>query len=87
MALTEQIVTTGSWLEDGQIQVKRSTHVLDNGVRVAERLPHRHVLEPGQDVSTEDARVQRVCSALWTVEVVAEFNRKKAEAEAARIRS
>lgn len=73
MSLTEQTVTIGSWLEDGQIQVKRITYILEDGIRIAERLPHRHVIEPGQDVSTEDSRVQQVCSVLWTTKVIEDY--------------
>ena len=76
--LTEYIVTVGSWLEDGQIQVKRTIHILENGVRIAERLPHRHVVAPGDDVSGEDSRVRVVAQALHTPEVIAAYEAAKA---------
>ena len=71
MALTEQIVTVGSWLEDSQLQVKRMTYILDEtGTRVAERPPHRHVLAPGDDTTQEDVRVRAVADLLWTPAVI-----------------
>ena len=73
MALTENTVTTGTWLEDGQIQVKRMTYIEKGGVRIAERPPHRHVVAPGDDVAGEDARVQAVAAVLWTPAVIQAF--------------
>ena len=34
---------------------------------------HRHVIAPGQDYSQEDARVQAICAAMHTPEVVAAY--------------
>ena len=34
---------------------------------------HRHVIAPGDDYSGEDTRVQGVCAALHTAEVVAAY--------------
>ena len=77
MALTEHTVTVGSWLEDGQINVKRSTFVLRDGVRIAEQI-HRHVLAPGDDTTLEDARVQAVASLLWAPEVIQAYRDQQA---------
>jgi len=84
MALTEQtLISHIGILEDGQIQIRRSRRIFDGEVMIAETY-HRHVVEPGQDTSTEDSRVRSVCSVLWTPAVVTEFLRKRAEAEARR---
>jgi hypothetical protein len=34
---------------------------------------HRHVVAPGDDYSGEDARVQAICAATHTAEVVAAY--------------
>ena len=34
---------------------------------------HRHVVAPGDDYSAEDARVQAICEATHTAEVVAAY--------------
>lgn len=71
MALSEQTVLSAiTILEDGQIQVRRSRRVFDGVERIAEQY-HRHVLDPGDDVTSEDARVRAVCTALWTPAVIA----------------
>ena len=80
--LTEQtIISAITILEDGQLQIRRSRRILDNGVQIAEQY-HRHVLAPGDALAAEDARVQAVARVLWTPEVVTEYRRKRAEAEA-----
>jgi len=34
---------------------------------------HRHVVSPGDDYSAEDARVQAICAAVHTDEVIAAY--------------
>ena len=51
------------------IQVRRADIISRDGVEIA-RSYHRHVVSPGDDVSTEPAEVQAVAGALWTSEVV-----------------
>ncbi len=79
--ITEQIGYTMEVLEDGQIQVKRVTHVLRDGMEIAKTL-HRHVLAPGDGIKAQDPRVAAVAAAVWTEEVVDIFAAKKAEREA-----
>lgn len=70
------VISHISILEDGQIQVRRTRRVLDNGELIGER--HlRFVLEPGQDVSSYPQRLQRICSAVWTPQVIADYNAAK----------
>mgnify|MGYP001576959782 CR=1 FL=1 len=64
-------------LEDGQLQIRRSHRVFDGAEMIAEQY-HRHVLEPGQDLTAEDARVRRVATLLWTPAVITEYERQKA---------
>ena len=78
MAFTEDTTITGTWFTDGQIHVKRTTHILENGIRIAERSPHRHVLAPGDDTAQEDAQVRAVASVLWTPAVVQAYRDARA---------
>ena len=60
MALTEKtVIGSRDVLEDGQIQVRRDTVILKDGIEIS-RTYHRHVVAPGDDVSQEDISVQRI---------------------------
>ena len=75
MALTkETIVDKIEVLENGIVQVRTATRVLEDGVALSSSF-HRHFLEPSTkdsgswadtDISGEDARVQAVATATWT---------------------
>ena len=39
---------------------------------------HRHVVNPGDDVTNEDPRVAAIAAATWTEEVVAAYEASKA---------
>jgi len=67
-------------LENGSIQVRTKTAIKEDGVELSNSF-HRHVVAPGDDYSKEDTRVQGVCLALHTAEVVAAY---QAAQEAAR---
>jgi len=54
------------------VQVRRADVIEKDGVEIA-RSFHRHVLAPGDDVSGEDPKVQAVCAAVWTDDVVAAY--------------
>ena len=56
----------------GQIQVRRRDQVLKDGVEIAARY-HRHVLNPGDDLTNEDPRVSAIAAATWTEEVIAAY--------------
>ena len=55
------------------LQVRRADIVEKDGVEVG-RTYHRHVCNPGTDVSGDCAEVQAIAGALWTDEVVAAYN-------------
>jgi hypothetical protein len=68
-------------IENGCIQVRTKTAIKEDGVEISSKF-HRHVVAPGADVSGEDARVQAICAATHTAEVVAAY---QAAQEAARL--
>ena len=55
------------------LQVRRADIVLKDDKEVG-RTYHRHVRNPGDDVSEDCAEVQAIADALWTDEVVAAYN-------------
>jgi len=75
-------------LEKGQVQVRTATRIIEDGVELSSSF-HRHVVEPqvrtgyvkggsagtwaATDVTGEDARVQAICTASWTAEVIAAY--------------
>ena len=59
-------------VESGVIQVRTKTAIKEDGVEISSTF-HRHVVVPGADVSGEDAKVQTICAAVHTPEVVAAY--------------
>ena len=59
-------------LENGSIQVRNKTAIKEDGVEISSNF-HRHVVVPGADYSAEDAKVQAICAAVHTPEVVTAY--------------
>ena len=57
---------------NGQIEVCEKVEILDDGEIITSNF-HRHVVTPGDDYSQEDSRVQAICAAVQTPEVVAKY--------------
>lgn len=80
MKLEKQIVVDNiEIVENNCVLVRTKTAILEDGEQISGTF-HRHVVAPGDDYSAEDARVQAVCAATHTAEVVAAY---KAAQEAA----
>lgn len=56
-------------LENGSVQVRTRTSILEDGKQISGTY-HRHVVATGDDYSGEDARVQAICAATHTTEVI-----------------
>jgi len=67
-----QIVDRIEVVENGCIQVRTKTAILEDGKEINSKF-HRHVVAPGADYSAEDAKVQAICAAIHTPEVVAAY--------------
>lgn len=78
MAITKRIELKEEILADQTIQVRTTTVIEEDGVELA-RKHHRHVVHPGDDVSGEAQEVQDIAAVLWTDEVIAAYQAKKAE--------
>ena len=73
MSLEKQIVVDLiETLENGCVQVRTATRILDDGVVISNSF-HRHVVAPGDDYSHEDSRVQSICAVVQTLEVVSQY--------------
>lgn len=58
--------------ESGCVNVRIATRILENNEIISQSF-HRHVIAPGEDYSNEDSRVQSICAAVHTPEVVATY--------------
>ena len=74
MALTKQtIVDKIEVLENGTVQVRTATRILEDGVALSSSF-HRHVCTPDHvHTDDEDPRVHAVCQAVHTAEVKAAY--------------
>jgi len=73
MALTkETIVDKIEVLENGSVQVRTATRILEDGVALSSSF-HRHVCAPDHVCVDEDPKVHAICAAVHTPEVVAAY--------------
>lgn len=73
MALTETTkVDQIEVVETNSIQIRTATIIEKDGAEIS-RTYHRHVKNPGDDVSNEDPKVQAIANAIWTEEVIAAY--------------
>jgi hypothetical protein len=68
----ETIVDKIEVLENGCVQVRTATRVLEDGVVLSSSF-HRHVCAPDCDTTGEDPKVIAICAAVHTPEVIASF--------------
>ncbi len=70
MALKEiKLIDKIEIVETNSIQVRTATIIEKDGVEIAKTY-HRHVVNPTDDISNEDQKVQAVAKAIWTKEVI-----------------
>jgi hypothetical protein len=81
MALEKvQIVDRIEVIENGCIQVRTKTAIKEDGVEISNKF-HRHVVVPGADVSSEDAKVQAIAASIHTPAVIAAYQAALAQPE------
>lgn len=70
MALTEtKEIDKIEVVGNGIVQVREVNRILKDGAEIARNF-HRWTLAPAQDVSDQEPRVQAICQATWTPEVI-----------------
>ena len=72
-----QIVDRIEVVENGSVQVRTKTTIMEDGKQISGTF-HRHVVAPGDDYSAEDARVQAICAATHTAGVIAAYKAAQA---------
>jgi hypothetical protein len=66
-------------LEDGVIQIREVTRILENGKVIASKNTNRRIIEPDQDISKEDQTIKDIASVVRTPEKVQAYSARKAE--------
>lgn len=77
--VTDKVEIVGPY---NHIQVREAIQVLEDG-NVISQSYHRYVVSPTDDYSSRDAKVQAVCSAVFTEEVVQAYQAHLASQEVA----
>ena len=73
MALEKiEIVDRIEVVENGCVQVRTKTAIMEDGKQISGTF-HRHIVVPGDDYSSQDARVKAICAATHTDEVIAAY--------------
>lgn len=69
--MLEKIITVDqiNVLENGQIQVRTATAIKEDNIQISKSY-HRHVLNPGDDLTGQDSRVTAIANTIWTPEVI-----------------
>ena len=77
MALTEESFADKIEIVNNHVQVRVATVIKRDGEEIS-RSFHRHVIQPGDDYSAEEAKVQAVCAAVHTPEVIEAYKAAQA---------
>ena len=73
MALEKKVVVVRiEVVKNGSIQVRTKTAIKEDGVEISSKF-HRHVVVPGADVSSEDAKVQAIAASIHTADVISAY--------------
>jgi hypothetical protein len=67
-----EIVDRIEVVESGVVQIRVCTRIMEDGKQISGTF-HRHVVVPGSDYSAEDAKVQAICAAVHTADVIAAY--------------
>jgi hypothetical protein len=82
MALTKEIsVDQITITENGVVRYREAIRIMEDSNQLSQTY-HRTSLEPGQDVTDQNTRVQAICNAVWTPAVIAAY---EAQQEAAKL--
>ena len=84
MSLTKQTITDKVEVvgQFNHVQVREAIQVLEDG-NVISQSYHRYVVSPTDNYSSRDAKVQAVCSAVFTADIVQAYQDHLAAQEVA----
>ena len=78
MALTkETVVDQITVTENGIVLYREATRIMEDGAQLSQTY-HRTSLTPGQDLTGQPQKVQDICNAAWTPEVIAAYEAQQA---------
>jgi hypothetical protein len=78
MAITKELIVDRiEVLENGSVQVRTKTAIMEDGKQISGTF-HRHVVAPGDNYSKEDARVKAICAATHTADVISAYQAAQA---------
>ena len=73
MALEKQVVVDQITVtENGTVLYREATRIMEDGNQISQTY-HRTSLTPGQDIADQPQKVQDICNAAWTPEVIAAY--------------
>jgi hypothetical protein len=79
MALTKEVkIDQITITEDGTVLYREATRIMEDGNQLSQTY-HRTSLTPGQDITDQPAKVQAICNAAWTEEVIEAYETFMAE--------
>jgi hypothetical protein len=67
-----QVIDLIEIIENGCLHVRTATRIMEDGAMISNTF-RRHVVVPGDDYSSEDARVKAICAATHTAAVIAAY--------------
>ena len=70
--ITKEITYDHQILEGGQIQVRRITRIMEDGVELS-KAHHRHVVSPGDSPHGEDTRTIMLMANIHTPKLTSEY--------------
>ena len=73
MALTEQVKFYVGILDNGVIELRKTRVITDTVSGDTFDRNHRQVFEPGQDVTSQPAKIRNICALIWTPQVIADY--------------
>jgi hypothetical protein len=73
MALTkETVVDQITVTEQGTILIREVTRIMENDVEISKTY-HRTSVNPGDNISNQDQKVQTIANAIWTSEIISAY--------------
>lgn len=68
-------------LEDGSIQVREATQIVEDGSVLSTTYTNRRIIAPDHDISNESQEIQNIAKIVRTPERLEKYNAKKSRFE------
>lgn len=77
--LEKKVIDKIEVLENNSIQIRTATIIEKDNEEIAKTY-HRHVINPGDELINEDAKVQSIANSIWTEEVILAYKEAQTQA-------